>query len=142
MAPRNNKLQQANKRVPVVKQQTTIMGTRITSGPLPPSSELIGYEQAYPGAADRILTMTEKQQDHRSGLETYHLRSQILESRLGQILAFILALSFMACSAYLSISGKEVSGIFMSGATIISLVTIFIKGKNYLKSNLDKKSNR
>lgn len=31
----------------------------VTSGPLPSSKELAGYEQALPGAADRILRMAE-----------------------------------------------------------------------------------
>ncbi len=35
------------------------------AGPLPPASELNAYEQILPGAAERILAMTEKEQSHR-----------------------------------------------------------------------------
>lgn len=42
---------------PVVSASLTHM--EVTSGPLPSSKELAGYEQALPGAADRILRMAE-----------------------------------------------------------------------------------
>src|SRR6202034_4192812 len=38
-------------------------------GPLPPSREFAGYEQALPGAADRVLRMAESEQEHRDALE-------------------------------------------------------------------------
>lgn len=42
---------------PVVSTSLTHM--EVTSGPLPSSKELAGYEQTLPGAADRILRMAE-----------------------------------------------------------------------------------
>ena len=39
------------------------------SGPLPPPQILQRYEEIVPGAADRILKMTEKQMNHRIDLE-------------------------------------------------------------------------
>lgn len=36
------------------------------SGPLPPPQILGQYDEVLPGAAERILRMAEKQQDHRS----------------------------------------------------------------------------
>ncbi|MDR1301742.1 MAG: DUF2335 domain-containing protein [Treponema sp.] len=34
-------------------------------GPLPSSHDFAGYEHTLPGAADRILTITEKEAEHR-----------------------------------------------------------------------------
>ena len=39
------------------------------SGPLPPPNVLSAYEDLLPGAADRIITMAEKQLEHRMYLE-------------------------------------------------------------------------
>lgn len=36
------------------------------AGPLPPASEFKGYEEVLPGAADRILSLAEKEQSIRS----------------------------------------------------------------------------
>ena len=38
-------------------------------GPLPPPAAFQAYETTLPGAADRILGLTEKQQDHRHRVE-------------------------------------------------------------------------
>lgn len=35
------------------------------SGPIPPRSSFEGYERILPGAANRILSMAEKEQNHR-----------------------------------------------------------------------------
>ena len=35
------------------------------SGPLPASNKFAGYDKTLPGAAERILVMTEKQAAHR-----------------------------------------------------------------------------
>ncbi|GHT86243.1 hypothetical protein FACS1894137_11540 [Spirochaetia bacterium] len=35
------------------------------SGPLPTSTEFAGYDKALPGAAERLLSMVEKEAEHR-----------------------------------------------------------------------------
>ena len=39
------------------------------NGPLPTSNEFAGYEKAFPGAAERILAMAEKEALHRQEME-------------------------------------------------------------------------
>lgn len=39
-------------------------------GPLPPPGMLIQYNEAVPGAAERILAMAERQSAHRESMET------------------------------------------------------------------------
>lgn len=53
------------------------------TGPLPPPEALANYEQASPGAADRILRMAEGQQQHRHGLERQAVSSEHRRSLLG-----------------------------------------------------------
>ena len=48
-----------------VQSQTDIMYVESAwAGPLPPPNDVQAYENMLPGAADRILTLAEKQQDH------------------------------------------------------------------------------
>ena len=56
----------------------------LTTGPLPPPEQLAQYEQIIPGAADRILRMTENNSDHR--IELFRARS--LKVTRAQWLAF------------------------------------------------------
>jgi uncharacterized membrane protein len=60
------------------------------SGPIPSSSELNRYEKILPGAADRIITMAEKQSNHRHEIEKVTVETNsslahknVLERKLG-----------------------------------------------------------
>jgi hypothetical protein len=53
------------------------------SGPIPSATEMLGYERACPGIADRIMTMSEKQMDHRQKIETIAIKTSSLNSCLG-----------------------------------------------------------
>ena len=53
-----------------VKEALMIIRSEMYSGPIPPPEALARYEEIQPGAADRILKMAEKQQEHRMALET------------------------------------------------------------------------
>jgi uncharacterized membrane protein len=54
-------------------------------GPLPTSREFAGYEQVLPGAADRILTITEKEAEHRRANQDKLVNASIKYSGRGQI---------------------------------------------------------
>ena len=63
----------------IVEQQQSLMYV----GPLPPSNEFGGYEQALPGAANRILAMAEQESDHRRINEDKIVQHSIKKSGLG-----------------------------------------------------------
>jgi uncharacterized membrane protein len=78
-------------------------------GPLPPPDLLRGYEEACPGAADRIIAMAERQLAHSQTLETRMLeaanadsKNDFAEGRLGQVCGLIVALSFIAAGTYVA----------------------------------------
>ena len=50
------------------------------SGPLPHPEQFQQYNLVVPWAAERILTMTEKQQSHRMMMETLYMQSQIKQT--------------------------------------------------------------
>jgi uncharacterized membrane protein len=71
------------------------------AGPLPPSGGFAKYEQVVPGAAERILTLAEKETHHRHRAEDSLLK---LSGR-GQIFALIvsiLSLGVVGISIYFS----------------------------------------
>lgn len=73
--------------------------THKASGPLPLASEFDAYERTFPGSAERILTMAEKEQDRRITWDKEALGAEIKDRKRGHYLAFILAL-FMTGTSY------------------------------------------
>jgi uncharacterized membrane protein len=126
--------------------------TIYSSGPLPSPDVLERYEFIVPGAGERIVASFEQQSAHRQALERRSIEiqadnlrwqaelaaktqhSQFRTTRLGQIFAFFLAIGFLAGSLYSIAAGNDVSGTVLAGATLSSLVGIFIYGSRS-KSN-------
>lgn len=79
-------------------------------GPLPPPSTLQGYEQAFPGAASRIIKMAENQSQHRQRIENKVISSNVKNERTAMFLAFILTGGFAIIGAVLLFFDKQVAG--------------------------------
>lgn len=80
------------------------------AGPLPPASEFGKYEQILKGAAERILAMAEKEQQHRHTLTEKHsliaIEARADESqhvKRGQVFGLIVSLSAIGAGALTSI---------------------------------------
>lgn len=106
------------------------------SGPLPPASELEKYDHVLPGLAERIISLTEKEQIHRHAIETEAVRAETLdmekarlEARIGQIFAFAIALLAIGGGIYCTITGHPVAGPIISSGGLVMVVTAFIKGR-------------
>lgn len=123
-----------------LKAAIAFLSVKSHSGPLPSPETLAGYENAQSGAADRVITMAEKQQNHRMDLEKIAIRRQFNQSSAGQWIAAVLALSFLGGSVYLGINDHDVLAGTLGGATIIALVTVFITGKNSMQNSSKEKS--
>lgn len=98
------------------------------SGPMPHPRILEGYEKIIPGAADRILTMAEDQASHRQEIEKIAINSNVKDSRLGVIFAFIIGMTGTLGGVYAIVQGAVVAGTFITGASLASIVTSFIYG--------------
>ena len=103
------------------------------SGPLPPPTIMEQYEMIVPGAAERILKMAEDQSRHRQTIEKRVIYSDTRNSLLGLIFALVLGVVVIVCSIYLVVNGKQIAGTIVSGAYLVSLVSVFIYGSNVRK---------
>jgi len=97
-------------------------------GPLPTSKELSGYEQALPGAADRILAMAEKENEHRHQNEDKIVNHSIKKSGRGQVFAFMLALISLGL-VFLSIFKGQPFGTIVPAAIALSSLFAILAGK-------------
>jgi uncharacterized membrane protein len=106
------------------KEQVQIRETQtvLYAGPLPVSQEFAQYEQVLPGTADRLLSITEKEVDHRHKNEDRFVR---LNGR-GQLFAFIIAVLSIG-AVYLSILLKQPAvSIVPAIIALTSLAAVFL----------------
>ncbi len=124
-----------------VREALMIIREEMYSGPIPSPEALEHYEKIQPGAADRILKMAEKQQEHRMALETKAIGGQVDQSKRGQIFGFILVFVFVAIAVFFAkhLEMKEFAAILL-GVTMVSVVALFVTGKWVIKKDLANKS--
>jgi uncharacterized membrane protein len=94
-------------------------------GPLPSPGVLQGYESVLPGAADRIITMAEKQAQHRQELEKIACRSEAKNSFTGVVMAGTVVVLITVPAI---LTGNTVLGGIIGGAGLFGLVGAFIYG--------------
>ncbi len=83
-------------------------------GPTPPASELAALERIEQGMANRVLTMTEKEQEsiHAMRKATMELhKEEVAIAKRGQIFGFSLAALSLGMTTYLAANGHSVESI-------------------------------
>ena len=111
-------------------QQITTVQQALYTGPIPQPNHLEHYDKICPGAADRIISMAEKEQSHQHSVEKDAIAGEISERRLGQLLAFGIAFATIGVGAYTGINGAEITGSFIGVGGVTGLAWIFIKGRD------------
>ena len=81
-----------------------------------------------PGSAERIIKTAEGQFVHRTELERKLIESDIVRSKWGQILGFIIAIVGLLGTVVVSIFGSGVVGAVIGVGTLASLVGVFMYG--------------
>ncbi len=105
------------------------------SGPLPQPAMLKGFEEIVPGAADRILSMAEREQAHRHAFleeklkqDGKELEGLLRANKISQRQAFVLVLALIGAGCFLTYLDHTAVGMTIFGTTIISVASIFIVG--------------
>ena len=79
-----------------------------------PSPELLeGYDYVIEGSAERILSMFEKEQEHRHQWERLALRTHTVSTLLGQGLGFLIAVSVFVAAIIIGIYGDSTIAAFI-----------------------------
>ncbi len=109
------------------------------SGPLPHPEVLKKFDEVVPGSAERIIKMAEGQFAHRVELEKRVINSDIQQSKYGQILGFIIAIFGLLVAMIVTIKGSQTAGSIIGGATLASLVGVFMYGTKMRSRERDQK---
>lgn len=83
----------------------------VRSGPLPDPEDLAHYDRVLPGAADRIVSMAERQAGHRQQLEQIAVRADLRLATMGMVLGYIAFVTAMGFATYLLINDKPIEGL-------------------------------
>jgi uncharacterized membrane protein len=108
-------------------------------GPLPHPKLFQEYDAVLPGAAERILSMAEKQASHRQNLELTVVKAGSRDSLIGLIFGFILGLFTVGGGIYCIIKGQSTGGTILSGAGLVTLVGVFVYGSRQQRSERQSK---
>ena len=110
------------------------------TGPIPPPDALERYESILPGAADRILSMSEGQIEHRIQLEKKVVGGDSVRSYLGIVSALIISLAIVAASIYLISKGHSWEGVSLIGIDLVGLAFVFIYGTRERRAERERKA--
>lgn len=117
---------------------TIMQSSQLTfsSGPLPTPASLAGYGQIDQSFPERIVRMAEEEAKHRGGLERDAIKAEINDSkaaqrlrRVGQWLAFAIAVLFLSAGVWVTLTGHPAVGGIVLGTTLASLVAVFVTGR-------------
>jgi uncharacterized membrane protein len=72
------------------------------SGPIPPPDALAKYERALPGLADRLVSIAERESDHRRAMQ----RRAVRLSELGLAAGFTIAMTALCGGIFLVHEGS------------------------------------
>lgn len=111
------------------QKQALIHQTASYSGPLPLPQHLEHYDKVLPGAADRIVSMAEREMAHRHSREKGAVKHGIVLSYLGQVFGFLIAALGLSGGIYCILQGNSWGGVGIGGVSLGSLVGIFVYGR-------------
>lgn len=98
------------------------------TGPLPPPALLAEYEDIEPGFANRIMTMTERNGEHRREMERTNRQESNKLANLGLKLGATVTVVAFLTSIALAALGAEWAASIVGGGTIVSLAGTFVYG--------------
>ena len=109
------------------------------SGPIPSPETLAKYNEIIPNAAERILAMAEKQQEHRQQLERRVIFANTRSQTYGLVAGFVIAMTAICGGIWLIAHGKDASGITAILGSLVALVGVFVYGRKKQHQDLKEK---
>ena len=131
MATNDSEIEPASTTQPATRQADVVSERRESftiartwQGPLPDPESLAQYEQLVPGAAERFLSMVERQVAHRLRMES----EDSTRLNWGLAAAFVVVILVVAAGAGLIYLGYGWAGAAVIGINVVGLAAVFITG--------------
>lgn len=126
---RRSELQSSNEN----DQQAQIIAQKVEgySGPIPSPDMMEKYENLSPGFANRILSMAEKQADHRMNAENKMIEIERQDSKRGSWFAFLLGVGSLISAVFIVYLERSAAGAI--GGSILGTSGITFLAINFIK---------
>ena len=118
------------------QEDRAIIEASFRTGPIPDPITLEQYNRVLPNAADRIVSMAEKEQEHRHRMQEKLINAQVNdtqqereERRLGQIFGLSIGVVSIVAGSITAILASPIAGGFIGSAGVIGLVSVFVLGR-------------
>ncbi len=98
-------------------------------GPLPPPAMLREYNDIVPGAAERILERSEKEQAHRHRVTEKSVDGAIGKDRRGQWMAFAITILILVIAVVFALRGEMWFAGTLITVDLIGLASVFAIGR-------------
>jgi uncharacterized membrane protein len=123
-------VQSGQQRVQVIERVTQMMTAEIFRGPIPHPKHIQAYEDACPGAADRIIRLAEVAQKRNEDRKDVIISHEYSDRRLGLKLGFSSLVLLVLVGGGLVIAGFQVIGSGLLGAAVLgTVIGAFIHGR-------------
>lgn len=113
------------------------------SGPIPHPDTIQKYEEILPGAADRIISMAERQASHRQAMERKMIEAESRDGLLGVVFAFLLGMGCIVAAVLMVFlvpqNGGAIAGALLGVTGIGSITSNFIRSTRNNKESEHKK---
>lgn len=103
--------------------------TKSHSGPIPSAEELGHLEAVLPGAADRVITMAEREQEHRHTATNSIVDKEFAYRGRGQIITILALTLILLAVGGIAWLGDTKSAAALGSVTIVAVVTAIIRAK-------------
>ena len=113
----------------IIRQVVAIVHSESFSGPIAHPNHLREYELIQPGAADRIIAMAEKQQDHIIVMERTVVEKEFSDRRWGMVLGALTFGLLISGALVAGLSDKTAVALAFLGAAAIGGVGLFVNGR-------------
>ena len=108
-------------------------------GPVPPPGLLQEFDQVIPNGADRIMSMAEKQLEHRISLESKVVEANNRDSLLGVFFAGMIGLIAISGAIYLLANNKNIQGLGIFIGTLATLIGVYLRSHKTDEQDLKNK---
>ena len=110
---------------------THTQSIELSAGPLPHPRFFQAYDDTLPGAAHRILTMAERQQEHRHARQSVRLASDASRETRGQWMAFAIVIVALIGGFTLIAFDKTIGGVTTALGAIGGIAGVFIWSRRH-----------
>jgi uncharacterized membrane protein len=100
------------------------------AGPLPDPKSLSAFNAIIPDGAERIMRMTEKEQDHRIEFENSRLRLISEDTKRGHFIGLVISMAAIAAAVYTTLIGAHWSvSVALVGVPVLGIVRAIVGSK-------------